>query len=76
MPASLVAALWWGSLSMLGVLVATLRFTHPSPAALSGDLSARLFAAQTWLTLVCCVLLLLASRDRGTRAQAEWAGCA
>lgn len=58
------AALWWGSLSTIGFLVVPLLFAHlPSPA-MAGAMAARLFSAQTWVTVVCTVLLLLASRPR------------
>ncbi len=57
------AALWWGSLTTLGFLVVPLLFVHlPSPA-LAGGMAARLFTAQTWLSVVC-TLLLIASRPR------------
>jgi hypothetical protein len=55
----LFAALWWGSLSGLGFLVVPLLFMHlPSPAA-AGAMAARLFTAQTWLSIGCTMLLLL-----------------
>ena len=56
------AALWWGSLTTVGFLVVPLLFMHlPSPA-LAGNMAARLFTAQTWVSVVCAVLLLLAAR--------------
>ncbi len=59
------AALWCGSLTTIGFLVVPLLFVHlPSPA-LAGGMAARLFTAQTWVTVVCTLLLLLASRPRG-----------
>jgi hypothetical protein len=62
---ALLAALWWGSLTTIGFLVVPLLFAHlPSPA-MAGGMAARLFAAQTWVTVVCCVLLLLISRPKG-----------
>ena len=58
------AALWWGSLSTIGFLVVPLLFVHlPSPA-MAGAMAARLFTAQTWVSVVCTVLLLLAARPR------------
>ena len=55
----LLAALWWGSLSMLGFLVVPQLFVHlPSPAA-AGAMAAKLFTAQTWLSIGCTMLLLL-----------------
>ena len=60
------AALWWGSLSTIGFLVVPLLFVHlPSPA-MAGAMAARLFTAQTWVSVVCTVLLLAARpRDEG-----------
>jgi hypothetical protein len=59
------AALWWGSLTTIGFLVVPLLFVHlPSPA-LAGGMAARLFTAQTWVSVVCALLLLMASRPQG-----------
>ena len=59
-----VAALWWGSLTTIGFLAVPLLFVHlPSPA-LAGGMAAKLFTAQTWVTVACTLLLLLASRPR------------
>lgn len=72
----LLAALWWGSLTTIGFLVVPLLFAHlPSPA-MAGGMAARLFAAQTWVTVVCCVLLLLISRPKGEVTQYPWAQAA
>ncbi|MEO7242346.1 MAG: DUF4149 domain-containing protein [Variovorax sp.] len=61
---ALVAALWWGSLSTLGLMVVPLLFhTLPSPA-LAGNTAAHLFTAQTWVSIVCALLLLVSSRPR------------
>ena len=55
----LLAALWWGSLSGLGFIVVPLLFVHlPSPAA-AGAMAAKLFTAQTWLSIGCTMLLLM-----------------
>ena len=70
---ALVAALWWGSLSTIGLLVVPMLFAHLPSAALAGGMAARLFAAQTWVTVVCGVLLLLLSRPKGAVAQYPWA---
>ena len=60
----LLAALWWGSLSMLGFLVVPLLFVHlPSPAA-AGAMAAKLFTAQTWLSIGCTMLLLLVLNNK------------
>ena len=56
----LLAALWWGSLTGLGFVVVPMLFMHlPSPAA-AGAMAAKLFTAQTWLSVACTMLLLLA----------------
>jgi hypothetical protein len=57
-----LAALWWASLTTLGAWVVPLLFVHlPSPA-LAGGMAAHLFAAQTWVSLLCGLGLLLAQR--------------
>ena len=54
-----LAALWWGSLTGLGFVVVPMLFIHlPSPAA-AGAMAAKLFTAQTWLSVACAMLLLL-----------------
>ncbi|MDQ3272218.1 MAG: DUF4149 domain-containing protein, partial [Pseudomonadota bacterium] len=56
----LLAALWWGSLTGLGFIVVPMLFIHlPGPAA-AGAMAAKLFTAQTWLSVACAMLLLLA----------------
>ena len=55
----LLAACWWGSLTGLGFVVVPMLFAHlPSPAA-AGGMAAKLFTAQTWLSIGCAMLLLL-----------------
>jgi hypothetical protein len=57
-----LSALWWGSLSTIGFLVVPLLFAQlPSPA-LAGATAAKLFTAQTWVSLLCGLLLLFLSR--------------
>jgi hypothetical protein len=58
-----VAALWWASLSTLGFLVVPLLFAHlPSPAV-AGAMAAKLFSAQTWVSTVCGLFLLMTTRS-------------
>lgn len=55
----MIAALWWGSLTALGFVIVPMLFTHmPSPAA-AGQIAAKLFTAQTWLSIACSMFLLL-----------------
>ncbi len=69
----LVAALWWGSLGAIGFMAVPLLFTHlPSPT-IAGTMAARLFAAQTWVSVACCLVLLLISRPRGSATLEPWA---
>ena len=72
----LVAALWWGSLSTVGFLVVPLLFAHLPTPAMAGAMAARLFAAQTWVSVACCMLLLLISRPKGEVTQYPWARAA
>ena len=58
-----VAALWWGSLSTLGFLVVPLLFAHLPTTALAGFMAAKLFSAQTWVSVVCGMFLLMITRS-------------
>lgn len=65
----MIAALWWGSLTALGFVIVPMLFTHlPSPAA-AGQLAAKLFTAQTWLSIACCMFLLLIYNQKGNETQ-------
>jgi uncharacterized membrane protein len=70
---ALVAALWWGSMSTIGFLVVPVLFTQLSQPALAGRVAAQLFAAQTWVAVACCVVLLLISKPRQSVTQHPWA---
>ena len=64
----MIAALWWGSLTALGFIIVPMLFTYlPSPAA-AGQMAAKLFTAQTWLSIACAMFLLLISNQKGTVA--------
>ena len=56
------AALWWGSLTTLGFGVVPLLFAHLPSAVLAGNLAAKLFTVQTWVSVALGVALLVASR--------------
>jgi hypothetical protein len=63
-----LAALWWGSLTGLGFVVVPMLFAHlPSPA-MAGAMAAKLFTAQTWLSIGCSFLLLLVLNKNRTPA--------
>lgn len=64
-----VAALWWGSLSTIGFLVVPLLFAHLPTPAIAGAMAAKLFTAQTWVSVACGLLLLLFSRAGQPKAE-------
>lgn len=68
-----LAGLWWGSLSTVGFWVVPMLFAHLPTPAVAGAMAAKLFSAQTWVGLVCGVLLLMLSRPRGETTLAPWA---
>lgn len=55
----LVAALWWVSLSTIGFLVVPMLFVHLPTPTMAGSMAAKLFSAQTWVSCVCGMLLLI-----------------
>jgi hypothetical protein len=57
-----LAALWWGSLCAVGFMVVPMLFIHLETPAIAGQMAAKLFTAQSWLSLVCGLLLLLAAK--------------
>ena len=70
----LAAALWWGSLTAIGFVAVPQLFSHASTPAVAGNLAARLFEAQTWMSLACGTLVLMAAREPGEEATMGWAG--
>lgn len=71
-----LAALWWGSLTTLGFMVVPLLFAVLPTPAMAGGAAARLFAAQTWLSTACTLLLLLVSRSNTALAHENQARAA
>ena len=66
------AALWWGSLTAIGFVAVPLLFANlPSPA-LAGFMAAKLFAAQTWISIACTALLLVISRKKRSVELEAW----
>ena len=59
----IVAALWWGSLSTIGFLDVPLLFRHLPTPAIAGGMAEKLFTEQTWVSIACALLLLMASRS-------------
>ena len=60
----MLAALWWGSLSGLGFIVVPMLFTSLGSPAEAGATAAKLFTAQTWLSVACAMLLLMLLNQR------------
>jgi hypothetical protein len=58
-----LAALWWGSLCAVGFMVVPMLFMHLETPAIAGHMAAKLFTAQSWLSLMCGLLLLLAAKS-------------
>nr|WP_315201862.1 DUF4149 domain-containing protein [uncultured Albidiferax sp.] len=59
-----LAALWWGSLSTLGFMVVPMLFAVLPTPAMAGGMAAKLFTAQTWLSMACTLILLMLSRSK------------
>ncbi|ADV00236.1 DUF4149 domain-containing protein [Alicycliphilus denitrificans] len=72
----LAAALWWGSLSAIGFVAVPLLFAHLPTSAMAGNVAARLFEAQTYISIACCALLLVVSKKKHAEKPEEWAQAA
>lgn len=66
-----VAALWWGSLTTVGFYVVPMLFANLPTPAMAGNMAAKLFSTQTWVAVVCGLVLLLISRSNQPQAQVE-----
>lgn len=71
-----VAALWWGSLSTLGFFVVPMLFAYLPNPAMAGNMAAKLFSAQTAVSAVCGLLLLMLFRSDQAAAPVEIAQAA
>jgi hypothetical protein len=58
-----LAAVWAVSLGLLGCMVVPMLFVYLPTPAMAGTMAAHLFAAQTWVSAVCAVLLLVSFRS-------------
>jgi len=68
------AALWWGSLTAVGFMVVPMLFANLPTPAIAGSMAAKLFSAQTWVSVLCGALLLMLSRPRYPEDAVPWAG--
>jgi uncharacterized membrane protein len=57
---TLAAALWWGSLTAIGFVAVPLLFANLATPAMAGQMAAKLFTAQAWMSIVCGLLILIA----------------
>lgn len=71
-----IAAAWWGSLTTLGFFVVPMLFVHlPSPV-MAGNMAAKLFSAQTAISTVCGLVLLMLFRSNKAPAPVDIAQAA
>lgn len=71
-----LAALWWGSLCSIGFVAVPMLFAHLPTPALAGFMAAKLFAAQTWISIACCALLLVFLKRKHAEKIEQWAQAA
>ncbi|OYU44220.1 MAG: hypothetical protein CFE44_14135 [Burkholderiales bacterium PBB4] len=71
-----LAALWWGSLTTLGFFVVPMLFANLPTPAMAGNMAAKLFTAQTYISAVSGLLILLAFRSNRSIVSADRAGAA
>ena len=71
-----LAAAWAMSLSMLGLLVVPMLFVHLPTPAMAGQMAAKLFSAQTWISVACGAMLLIAFRSNRRLVNVESAQAA
>jgi len=70
------AALWWSSLSVIGFVAVPLVFMRIPQRMLAGYVAASLFEAQTYISIACCALLLVLSKQKHSETFAPWARAA
>ena len=58
-----LAAVWAVSLTLLGLLVVPMLFVHLPTPAMAGQMAAKLFSAQTWVSVACGAMLLMVFRS-------------
>lgn len=68
-----LAAAWAMSLTVVGLMVVPMLFVHLPTPAMAGQMAAKLFTAQTWVSVVCGALLLMTFRSNRPLAHVETA---
>ena len=71
-----IAAAWWGSLTCLGFFVVPMLFANLPTPAMAGNMAAKLFSAQTYVSTACGVLLLLMFGSKRPLVPMDTAGAA
>jgi Domain of unknown function (DUF4149) len=71
-----VAAAWVGSLTTLGFFVVPMLFVNLPTPAMAGAIAAKLFTAQTWISVACGMLLLAIFRSNKPLAPVQTAQAA
>lgn len=71
-----VAAAWAGTLTTLGFFVVPMLFVHLPTPAMAGAMAAKLFTAQTWISIACGMLLLTIFRSNQALAPVNTAQAA
>lgn len=71
-----LAAAWWGSLTSLGFFVVPMLFANLPTPAMAGNMAAKLFSAQTYVSTACGLLLLLAFGSKRPLVPMDTAGAA
>lgn len=66
-----LSALWWGSLTTLGFFVVPMLFGHLVTPAQAGNMAAKLFTAQTYVSAACGILILLTFGSKRPLAQED-----
>ena len=66
----MIAALWWGSLTALGFVVVPMLFANLGSPVTAGAMAAKLFTAQTWLSIACAMLMLMIFNKKDAAAPA------
>ena len=72
----LAAALWWGSLSAMGFVAVPMLFVYLPTPSMAGQMAARLFEAQTYISIGCCACLLVLSKRKHAETEEQWARAA
>ena len=72
----LAAALWWGSLSAMGFVAVPMLFVYLPTPRMAGQMAARLFEAQTDISIACCACLLVLSKRKHAETEEQWARAA